>query len=66
MVYTAYTEKEYETLPRRYRKQVVGVSEEGEILQIPLCPECGGEMMEQEGYLSCTECSCLRKKRILK
>lgn len=66
MIYTAYTEEQYNELPKKYRKEVLGISYKGDILQVPLCPECGGEMMESEGYLSCTICGCICRKRVIK
>lgn len=67
MVYTAYTKEEEETLPKFYKKKVVGVKEGKEILQVPLCPECGSSMMEvDEEYLSCVKCGAARKMRVLK
>lgn len=66
MVYTAYSESEWETLPDRYRKEVVGIRESGEVMQVPLCPECGGECANiYDDYLSCVECGSIRKLRVL-
>lgn len=67
MIYTAYSEEEYNNISTKYKKQVVGIVECGEILQIPLCPECGDEMMEVDGdYLSCMTCGAIRRKRVIK
>ena len=67
MIYTAYTKDEYEALTKLYKSQVVGISDCGEVMQVPLCPECGSEMMEIDTeYLSCITCGCTRHKRILK
>lgn len=69
MVYTAYSEKEYEELPERYKSQVVGIKEDEEILQVPLCPICGEEMMDVEempGVLSCIGCGIYRRAREVK
>ena len=66
MIYTAYSKEQYEELPKKYRNKVLGVSYEDNILQPPLCPECGGEMMPEDGYLSCTVCCITLNKRIIK
>ena len=69
MVYTAYKSSEYKELNSFYKKKVVGVSDGNEVLQVPKCPECGGDMFEVEGmtdYLSCVDCGCCRLKLILK
>lgn len=65
MVYTSYTKEEWEALPEKYRKQVVGISDSGEVMQPPKCPECSSEMMENQGYLSCIECGAIRRIRVL-
>lgn len=65
MRYTAYTSEEWENLPKKYKEQVLGVKHNNEIIQPPLCPECGGEMMEIEGYLSCIDCGCCRSLRVI-
>ena len=67
MIYTAYTSKEYERESDKYKKKIIGIEECGEILQLPLCPECGSEMMEVESeYLSCITCGAIRRKRVIK
>lgn len=66
MIYTAYTEDEYNNLPKKYRKDVLGISYKKDILQVPLCPECGGDMMEVDEYLSCTVCGYINRKRVIK
>lgn len=66
MKYTAYSEQEFKELPKKYKRIVVGIKENNEIIQVPLCPECGGEMMEQQKYLSCISCGCIRKLRVIK
>lgn len=67
MVYTAYSKEEYDKATPQHKKLVVGIEDCGEILQLPLCPECGSEMMEIESqYLSCIVCGAIRNKRVLK
>ena len=66
MIYTAYSEEEYKNLPQKYKKRVLGVSYEGNILQVPLCPECGSNMMEVDGFLSCVVCGRVSGKRIIR
>lgn len=65
MIITAYRADEWKALPDKYKKKVIGIMDAGEVIQPPKCPECGSEMMEQEGYLSCVECGCPRKLRII-
>ena len=67
MVYTAYTKEEYDNASEKHKRKVVGIEECGEVLQLPLCPECGSEMMSvEEDYLSCITCGAIRLRRILK
>lgn len=67
MIYTAYSAEEYKRASPKHQKKIVGVEECGEIIQVPLCPECGNEMMEVETiYLSCITCGAIRAKRVIK
>ena len=67
MIYTSYKEEELKMLPKKYHNKVLGVKSDDYILQPPLCPICGAEMMtEGNEFLSCTECGELRNLRVLK
>ena len=67
MVYTAYSEEEYKMLPKYYRNKVLGIEiPPVGVVQTPLCPDCGGEMMEDSGYLMCVSCGAIHSKRIIR